>query len=608
MHHSINEAIFKKTKCINQRAFILTLRLNKMQTLIFREILLINFMRLLFPVCICGILPNSAVAGKPWVVFDEFDNVQGGYPADVLNRRALVHWTIEAEQRGCVGVSTRSVFGNSYQIRIQQYCPEVKIYIGSNLVKTVTKLDGHVGLPSIHVSARVESSSTPVATSYKLVYSDDFSTSGIGDWECREGEQDCTQPPRDEDLERLNGKTITIVGMPLQLNRKYLLASLGDSYASGEGMPNFCGIKRSATGHLVDSLLDTVVDVVDTPADIVNLIQDPGWSNLYDASQLSIALQPAEFVAREECIGMGASMKNRPIWNFEPDHRSGRAPSFLLAGRMHQQGVHGLKHLNLAKSGATTANLVQSGGQIDQLKALVGDRTLDALFISVGGNDAGFSKILKALVLVPDPVFDFGIDSLVVNNIQSLGSLRVKLDTVAQKIRSSGIKAKKIYFVSYPAGLFSKKIRPGIFGAGPEIVADVEGCGVFTPKPLGVVDDLIPTRIFGVTGNDARQIRVLGDRLNDSIKSFIQSQNGFRRFNKSWQFVGGISKRFDGHGYCSQNSMLVAWGRSCNCQGDSSGAVHPNAQGISLIVDSMVEAMSEDSPISPGTVGGVVVR
>jgi hypothetical protein len=126
-------------------------------------------------------------------------------------------------------------------------------------------------------------------------------------------------------------------------------------------------------------------------------------------------------------------------------------------------------------------------------------------------------------------------------------------------------------------------------------VLDGDGCGAFAPKGAGLI---------GVTSSDARLVRRLGVRLNEVLRQFVDAQVRHRAV-RQWILVDGIANKFDGHGYCATQSYFVNWGRSCACQGDMYGAVHPNGLGVAAIADSMLAALKANSQTTTGNRGSI---
>ena len=151
-----------------------------------------------------------------------------------------------------------------------------------------------------------------------------------------------------------------------------LIVSIGDSYASGEG----------------------------NPEKVLNIGSD----------------EFQVFWADDGAMSDGSTLVSRISLDHIRSHRSTLAgPAQAALAIEEAQPNSSVTFISTAASGATVSegllgtyegldeykdfNLPPMDAQIDQIKNLVGDRTIDYLFISIGGNDIGFSNIIKSLIL-----------------------------------------------------------------------------------------------------------------------------------------------------------------------------------------------------------------
>lgn len=143
-------------------------------------------------------------------------------------------------------------------------------------------------------------------------------------------------------------------------------------------------------------------------------------------------------------------------------HRSRYAGPSQAALTLERADPHtSVTFVHLACSGATTLNgllgpelagqgpvTVQQPPQLDQLKQLVGSREIDALFLSVGANDVHFSTIVQKCLLMHDcnhlypgsAAQDFARDS---------AKLPGYYDQLASALDSLGIPAGRVYLSEY---------------------------------------------------------------------------------------------------------------------------------------------------------------
>ena len=210
-------------------------------------------------------------------------------------------------------------------------------------------------------------------------------------------------------------------------------------------------------------------------------------------------------------------------------------------------------------------------GEIEEARRAVGNRQIDALIISIGGNDIGFAGSLTDLVIK---------DLLAWNPVGNDSKERAKTrKKVEQKLENELPQAlddlkraidkelapRQVYILEYPTGLFEK--------TGPDgKVEDGGPCGIFASS-LDMDLDV----------NDGQAIKALGKKLNALIRDKAQ-QFG-------WVFVSGIEAGFAGHGYCDDQTFFVGAEESCRNQGDFEGTMHPNQLGHQVYREQLVQAL-----------------
>lgn len=207
------------------------------------------------------------------------------------------------------------------------------------------------------------------------------------------------------------------------------------------------------------------------------------------------------------------------------------------------------------------------GGQLDQVDRTVGDRTIDALIISAGGNDVGFGDGLKELAfkIWKDPSStvsetEESISKLVEDYENRQGDrVEAKYDRLADRIDSLEADVENVLITEYPIGLFDAEDDGAVGG----------GCGIFS----------------AITEDVARAVKGLGRQLNRAV------EEGADRHG--WTYVDGIVEGFEGHGYCrsSKNRYFVTASESWDKQGDPWGVMHPNAKGHGVYRDRILDAL-----------------
>jgi len=286
-----------------------------------------------------------------------------------------------------------------------------------------------------------------------------------------------------------------------------LVVAIGDSYASGEGNP-----ERPGPEPLWADGGDPAVEAAHTAAHRSTV----GWP-----ARVALALErrdPGSSVTFVSVAASGASIE-RGVLGAQPD--------------------------------------VADRSQIDEVVRLVGDRPIDLLLVSVGGNDIGFSRIIEALVDA-DPLFDpicyrkdlenawasavdgdwsrtsglapglpFGLECRTEytgerHPLAGLAGLPGEFDRLAEAI-TRRLRVGRVVVTEYP---------DPTGGAGAtcrEIVGDVFG-------------------VFGFLEISRSEQEEGRRRVIEPLNSVVRDAAG----RHGWTFAGGIAERFaDGHGYCA---------------------------------------------------------
>jgi lysophospholipase L1-like esterase len=342
--------------------------------------------------------------------------------------------------------------------------------------------------------------------------------------------------------------------------REWFIASIGDSLPAGQGNPDMDG---EIEGGLFDPL-----NPLSRGSRAQRICNNP------------TASMPA---------GLEPPMERPSVWTEPMAHRSMRSGPALAA--LALQNVSGATRtragrqvdrialdkvvfVTLARTGAEVeAGLFdpQRGdpdfiglGQIDELERTADGRRIDALIISIGGNDAGFASVLEGLVfpgfsvigVVADDDIERAATTQRLNEFLA-GELPDRYDALRDRVEQlrERIGLREVYWTGYPTGLFDtggdlrRAEQPGF-----------DACGLFTGPGLSIDSD----------DNDV--IRDAGQALNAVIRRKA------REFG--WNFVP-LADDFRGHGYCESDDQRywVQAEESCRRQGDFLGTMHPNARG-----------------------------
>jgi hypothetical protein len=335
--------------------------------------------------------------------------------------------------------------------------------------------------------------------------------------------------------------------------RDYYIVGLGDSFASGEGNPDRIG--------RVDDLNALRCDAT-TPEMLVE--------GLADKVNIDV---PA------------VSMNIEPVWLEPRAHRS------LLAG--HARGVRAAETLwdgrvitftSFASTGATIdRGLLErqhpwqpAGGQIEEARNAAAGKHVDAVLLSIGGNDVGFSSGLRDLA---SDWRSGGPTEMRQATRKKINDLENRLAALAERL-TADLSPDRVFVTEYPTGFFDKP------GPLPGTGRRADGCGVFDTGAY-----------LKVSGVDADTIFGLAHELNTKIRSIVDKHH-------NWTYVGGIIEGFTGHGYCAPEPFFVSATRSCHEQGDFLGTMHPNQGGQAVYSRAVTQALRryfDQHPTEPRT-------
>ncbi len=409
------------------------------------------------------------------------------------------------------------------------------------------------------------------------------------------------------------GKTVVRTIYHFNANYDFLVATIGDSYMSGEGNPMLCGeVIPGNNGSLGDTIVELVEDVTDRIKESVrhfgNALSDQSYSE-YLAGLFTLGTAVSIPVVEQiigPCTIPELNMANLTAPNFDipPSWiENGNNADLLKTSRSYINGA-GLaaftlenkypgiasSYISYATSGAVAENLYQvkqhayqRGSQIDDLaQNLAGsNREIDALMIGIGANDISFSSdiislltndVKRALEKSASPfLMLMGAIISTDNNAQlrtkvlaKINGLDEKFRLLDEKIRSS-LRVKKVFLLEYPNAQFSV-VQNGQFKI-------TGGC------------DVLDGTLIRIDQADARLMTDLGDLLNLKLASLAAKYN--------WHFIPGMTAAFQGHGYCSTDRFYLKPGESCRCQGNYQGMLHPNGKGFKKVAEQVLRKLEQ---------------
>ncbi len=288
-----------------------------------------------------------------------------------------------------------------------------------------------------------------------------------------------------------------------------LVVAIGDSYASGEGSPDIA--LTDGVAHWADA---TDVEVLQGHA--LTHRSSIAWP-----ARVALALEDASRATSVTFVDLAVS--------------GARIDSGLLVGRSDPD----------------------IEAQFADLERIVQNRDIDILLLQIGGNDVGFSRVIRALVeadplfnpicydvlfdnvwasaadgiwdrdarITYDPPFDFGCESVQGTSkvIPGFDGLDGALERLDRKLDQLTIES--IFLVEYP--------DPTGGEANGEICDEIVG-------------DVTPP--FGFHEVDQQEQAAGVERLLDPLNSLLR----IAARSHGWNWVGGVSESFArGHGYCA---------------------------------------------------------
>jgi lysophospholipase L1-like esterase len=444
-----------------------------------------------------------------------------------------------------------------------------------------------------------------------------------------------------------------------------LIVNLGDSFASGEGNP-----EKTNIPFVIDASSDSY------RANLEALIKYAGervpiWAD--DGSPIEYRLVTEETRSTIfSVLGRGKIGIYKPKYSqFTKErrehylsHRSSYAATSQLALRLEKENPKtSVTYISLAMSGATIKDGVltsyegkksepvyRSGelmmSQLNRLRELVNGRTIDHLFISIGGNDIGFAAIIASLLAKdsdlddgptfglikqafyngnwgevqlaygkPFPFVDTYAADLLLTETSGLNNLDDYLNDLYQTLNNySNMPFKKAYLIQYPTmdrntnGVLCDEllstISVGVRKYGIDITIDLEINSAEIRWMNGKELDSLGVPIKGV---------YILNKLNNKLKNFVANTQ-----DNKWVFIDGVMDISKRHGLCTGNraepiynppsleemlnknaDAVERWYRRAKeanyIQGGTvkgtSGMVHPNIYGHNALMELLYNAI-----------------
>lgn len=260
---------------------------------------------------------------------------------------------------------------------------------------------------------------------------------------------------------------------------------------------------------------------------------------------------------------------------------------------------------------ACTGAKIQGGGttvlteQIPWADALVGEREIDAVLMSIGGNDAGFSNLAKGCAVQepcddPTPAFDPGAGAGLCPLLGLVGFQPACDDFFSDNIPLPATETLQNGLASLPGryGKLDAELLPqlrGLHEPGTEGVRSdrvyiseyvdmTKGAsGAYCTNTLSNILAIMP----GFSPGEMQWLDLsAGQGINGAVQAAAQKHG--------WNFVSGIYSGYAPHGYCADAHWVVRLHETFLTQGDEQGIAHPNRSGHLFNGAAILAALKSD--------------
>jgi len=241
--------------------------------------------------------------------------------------------------------------------------------------------------------------------------------------------------------------------------------------------------------------------------------------------------------------------------------------------------------------------------QLDRVQELIGDREIDALVVSIGGNDANFGDVVMSC-MATEPCHTVQAQWLGVN-VLSLACAAVEaanhdvatacwnlFDTVEPDPRADELFAQGLAGLAGGYG----DLEDGLAERFP-LLTDEPGRVYITEYPNATEDDdgsICKLDLFdplaSLPGWSADEGEWVRGTMTPDLNALIETTAD----GAGWTYVGGIFDAFATHGYCASDGWFRRLQDSLVTQWNEKGAVHPTRDGHTVYRDAIYAALLTD--------------
>ena len=261
--------------------------------------------------------------------------------------------------------------------------------------------------------------------------------------------------------------------------------------------------------------------------------------------------------------------------------------------------------------------------QIDEAKEIVGDREIDAVYVSIGGNDAHFADIVVAcitqnpcyqenwmsdneaerdkmcgseiwLVTVPG-IFCHAFFDALPDYDEEGNDVNKNAAQLWQEGRD-GVVGDKMYKGHTTLFLELATQLSGLEGADGKLLDHDDRNRVFLSEYVDATQDTDLSRcgdpskgIFTIPGFSQNEFEWIATTVAPELNRNVAAATA----RHGWTLVDGIYEGFSRHGYCADDNYLVRLQESFLNQGNKEGTVHPNVKGHAVYAANILREWKE---------------
>lgn len=288
-------------------------------------------------------------------------------------------------------------------------------------------------------------------------------------------------------------------------------------------------------------------------------------------------------------------------WQNATYHRSAFAAPAVAAQQLEASDPKSsVTFVHLARSGARIVHEdpqntdLSIADQIAEAATLLGTREIDALLLSIGGNDAGFGRIVRTCMAIEPcdeelfTVAEGGLSEQICSQVETILDFIPNIGEECRQGASESEEEIRDFTENYTknaAELFGELTAP-IPDRYDQLATDLNALNIrengiyiteyadLTRQDSGV---LCPqtNQANNLPGFSAAEYEWVDQDVMPLMNGLVQSA----AMRNGWHYIGGIASGFATHGYCADDNWIVRLNESIATQFDLFGTLHPNKAG-----------------------------